>query len=91
MNTESILNNLLKIALNASDVIPGMSDLKPDIQFALGLLPEAEAAYTYFQSPKGQTAIRQLNSFLSYVQSPDGQEAISHVRNVIASAQSQKV
>jgi len=87
MNAESLLNSLLGLALDATDVIPGLSDLKPDLELALGILPEAQAAYKFFTSSKGQHAITELNQFLTYVQSPDGQEAIAHVRNLIAAAQ----
>jgi len=87
MAIEDTIKDLLGVGIKVADIIPGLSDIKPDLEFALNAAPAVENAYKYFQSPKGQRAIKELNTFLAYVQSSDGQEAISHVKAVLAVTQ----
>lgn len=72
--TETLLiNTALKVAVDATGLVPGLSQAHAILQIAADVAPAVEEAVAYFESPEGQTAIAHMNALFGALSASAGQ------------------
>ena len=69
---DTLINGALRIALDVTGLIPGLSEAKGGLQLAVDAAPVVEAAIEYFQTKQGQRAISHVRAVFDALQTTDG-------------------
>ena len=76
MSTGQILfNAALKLAYDATGLIPGLAQFKSTLEIAVDVAPAVEAAVSYFESSEGERAIAHLRAIFDAVPHGGGYQA----------------
>lgn len=67
-----LLNTALKVALDATGLIPGLSQFKAALEIANDVAPAVEEAVAYFQSPEGRRAVAHMQTLFGAISKAAG-------------------
>lgn len=65
---EKLLNGALKIAFDATGLVPGLAEAHNGLRLVVDAAPVVEAAYDYFQTEEGQRAIGHVRAVFGAIQ-----------------------
>jgi hypothetical protein len=76
-NTEKmLLNTALKVAYDATGLIPGLAEIHSALAIANDVAPAVEAAVEYFSSDEGQRAVAHLRAIFEAFPHAEGAKPV---------------
>jgi hypothetical protein len=67
---ETLINSALRLAYDATGLVPGLGQFKSAMEIAVDVAPAVEAAIDYFGSKEGQVAIGHLRAIFEALPQP---------------------